>query len=156
MPRNFCYSCRARLHASDKHGECVSCLGTTHAETALTGTECHYCGDMSLSFLRSWLAFFSESNSAPHALPLFSKKAVGQRISALGDEWAYAGFTPTYLTLSPQRVFTHSLHLPGYQSMWAKWSGVTLSSIFRFVGMRSAQSLTNKVNTLLMFRSCSR
>ncbi len=28
MPRRFCHSCRAPLHAADKHSECVSCLGT--------------------------------------------------------------------------------------------------------------------------------
>ncbi len=53
---------------ADKHGECVSCLGAAHAETALTGTEYHHCGDMSLSSLRSRLAFFSESKPAPRAL----------------------------------------------------------------------------------------
>ncbi len=37
----------------------------------------------------------------------------------------------------------------------AKWSGVTLSSIFLFVGVRSAQSLTAKANAPLMFRSRS-
>ncbi len=36
MPRCFCQSCRAPLHATDKHSECVLCLGVTHAETALT------------------------------------------------------------------------------------------------------------------------
>ncbi len=39
--------------------------------------------------------------------------------------------------------------------MWAKQSGVTLISIFRFVGMCSAQSLTAKANAPLMFRSRS-
>ncbi len=59
------------------------------------------------------------------------EKAAGQRISALGDEWAYAGCTPAYLTLSLQRVFTRSLHLPRPASLcgceqsgliwWKKW-----------------------------------
>ncbi len=39
--------------------------------------------------------------------------------------------------------------------MWAKQSGVTLRSIFRFVGMRTAQSLMAKANTPLMFCSHS-
>ncbi len=82
----------ANAAALKKHGECVSCLGTAHAETALTRTECHYCSDMNLSSLCSRLVFFSESNSVPHALPAFfppgscEEKAAGQRISALGDE----------------------------------------------------------------------
>ncbi len=59
------------------------------------------------------------------------EKATGQRISALGDEWAYAGCTPAYLTLSPQRVFTRFLHPPkpaslcGYERSglirWKRW-----------------------------------
>ncbi len=36
--------------------------------------------------------------------------------------------------------------------MWAKQSSVTLSSILRFVGVRSAQSLTAKANAPLMFQ----
>ncbi len=46
-------------------------------------------------------------------------------------------------------------HTHCHQSMWTKRSGVTLSSIFRFVGVRSAQSLTAKANAPLMFRSRS-
>ncbi len=69
MPHRFC---------ADKHGECVSCLGAAHAETALTEMECHYCGDMCLSSLRSRLAFFSESNHAPRALSLFSSQQQGR------------------------------------------------------------------------------
>ncbi len=37
----------------------------------------------------------------------------------------------------------------------AERSSVTLSSILRFVGVRSAQSLTAKANSPLMFRSRS-
>ncbi len=118
MPRRFCHSYRATLHAADKHGKCVSCLGAAHTETALTGMEFHHCGDMSLSSLCSRLAFFSESNPATFFLSgTCEEKAAGQRISAPGDEWAYAGCTPAYLTLSPQRDFSGSLHLPGPASL---------------------------------------
>ncbi len=64
--------------ATDKHSEYVSCLGAAHAETTLAGTECHYCGDMSLSSLRSRLAFFSDSNSAPRVFLLFSSQGPSQ------------------------------------------------------------------------------
>ncbi len=82
MLHRFCNSCRVSLYAADKHGECVSCLGTAHAETALTRMECHHCGDMSLSSLRSWLAFFSESNPAACALSLFSSQGPAEDFSA--------------------------------------------------------------------------
>ncbi len=70
MPCRFCHS----LHAADKHGEHVSCLGAAHTETALTGTECHHCGDKSLFSLHLRLAFFSESKPAPRTLTLFSSQ----------------------------------------------------------------------------------
>ncbi|KAL0165985.1 hypothetical protein M9458_037829, partial [Cirrhinus mrigala] len=69
MPRRFCCACKAPLHAADNHSECVSCLGLPHAEAALKETECPHCGDMSLSSLRLRIAFFSERDSAPRALP---------------------------------------------------------------------------------------
>ncbi len=83
----------------------------------------------------SRLAFFSESNPAPRALPgTCEEKSAGQWISASGDEWAYAGCTPMYLTLSPQRAFSRSLHLPGPASLcgcersgfirWERWRWV--------------------------------
>ncbi len=43
-------------------------------EKALSRTVCHHCGDMSLSSLRLRLAFFSETNPAPRALPPFSSQ----------------------------------------------------------------------------------
>ncbi len=67
--------------------------------------------------MRSRLAFFSENNSTPRTLPLFSsqgsdrKKQRGREF-ALGDQRVYAGCAPACLTLSPQRVFTHSLRPP--------------------------------------------
>ncbi len=56
--------------------------------------------------LRSRLAYFSENNTTPCALPLFSsqgperKKQRGKEF-ALGDQWVYAGCAPMCLTLSP-------------------------------------------------------
>ncbi|KAI2652720.1 ORF V: Enzymatic polyprotein [Labeo rohita] len=70
MPRRFCRACKAPLHAADNHGECVSCLGLPHAEAALKETDCPHCGDMSLSSLRSRIAFFSERDSAPSRPPV--------------------------------------------------------------------------------------
>ncbi|KAL0164048.1 hypothetical protein M9458_039801, partial [Cirrhinus mrigala] len=69
MPCCFCRSCKASLHAADGHGECVSCLGKSHTEATLNETECPHCEDMSLASLRSRIAFFSERDSAPCALP---------------------------------------------------------------------------------------
>ncbi len=40
------------------------------------------------------------------------EKAAGQRVLAPRNEWAYTGCNSAYLTLSSQRVFTHSLHPP--------------------------------------------
>ncbi len=74
IPCHYCRSCRAPLHAADSHGECTSCLGSAHAEAALTGTECPHCEDMSLTSLCKQIAFFSESNSAPRYLPLSSSQ----------------------------------------------------------------------------------
>ncbi len=42
----------------------------------------------------------------------WEKKAVGQRILAPEDEWAFAGCKPADLTFSPQRDFSRSLHPP--------------------------------------------
>ncbi len=61
MPHRFCH------FAAGKHGECVLCLGAAHAETTLTGRECHHCGDMGLSSLHS-------RHPAPRTLPIFSSQ----------------------------------------------------------------------------------
>ncbi len=81
----FCHSCRASLHTADKHGEWVSCLGAASAETALTGTECHHCGDVSNSPRRSFLE-----------APLYSSRApleVGSTQLAVAESRACAGQT---------------------------------------------------------------
>ncbi|KAF4105482.1 hypothetical protein G5714_013144 [Onychostoma macrolepis] len=56
----------------DSHGECVSCLGESHAEAVLTETQCSHCENMSLASLCSRIAFFSESDSVPHTVPFSS------------------------------------------------------------------------------------
>ncbi len=74
MPRRHCKTCRSPLHADDTHAECVSCLGKSHADAALSGADCSHCESISLASLRSRIAFFSESDSAPRALPFSSSK----------------------------------------------------------------------------------
>ncbi len=69
MPRCYCKTCRSPLHADDTHTECVSCLGKSHTDVVLSGTDCSLCETFSLASLRSRIAFFSESDSAPRALP---------------------------------------------------------------------------------------
>ncbi len=74
MPRRYCGSCRGDLHADDGHSECVSCLGKSHADAALAGSDCSHCESISLASLRTRIAFFSESDPAPRALPFSSSQ----------------------------------------------------------------------------------
>ncbi len=74
MPRHYCGSCRSPLHADDGHSECVSCLGKSHADAALSGSDCSHCESISLASLRSRIAFFSESDPATRALPFSSSQ----------------------------------------------------------------------------------
>ncbi len=74
MPRSHCGSCRSPLHADDGHSECVSCLGKSHADAALAGSDCSHCKSISLASLRTRIAFFSESDPAPRALPFSSSQ----------------------------------------------------------------------------------
>ncbi len=74
MPRRYCGSCRGDLHADDGHSECVSCLGKAHADAALAGSDCSHCESISLASLRTRIAFFSESDPAPRALPFSSSQ----------------------------------------------------------------------------------
>ncbi len=62
------------LHETDEHSECVACLSRAHAEAALTETACCHCESMSLALLCSRIAFFSEGDPAPHALPFLSSQ----------------------------------------------------------------------------------
>ncbi len=152
MPRHFCHSCRALLHAADKHGECVPCLGAAHAETALTGTECHHCGDMSLSSLHSRLAFFSESNPALRALPLFSYQGPARK-----KQWGRGSqhpemseLTPAvtlHTPLSPHREFLPVLFTRPDQHPSVAWVGAimgrwTTACHWRLQMRRSCQART--------------
>ncbi len=74
MPRRYCGSCRSPLHADDGHSECVSCFGKSHADATLAGSDCSHCESISLASLRSWIAFFSESDPTPRALPFYSSQ----------------------------------------------------------------------------------
>ncbi|KAL0150169.1 hypothetical protein M9458_054596 [Cirrhinus mrigala] len=60
------------VQVTDGHGESFSCLGAAHTKAALTKTECPHCEDKSLASLRSRIAFFSDRDSAPRAVPLSS------------------------------------------------------------------------------------
>ncbi|KAL0168794.1 hypothetical protein M9458_037016, partial [Cirrhinus mrigala] len=98
----------APLHAADGHGECVSCLRKSHAEAALNETECPHCEDMSLASLRLWIAFFSERDSAPRALPFPSsqepvKKKQRGRGSKRCELSELTSAQPSRASPSPQR-----------------------------------------------------
>ncbi len=69
MLRRHCKMSRTPLQADDGHAECVSCLGNPHADTALSETDCSHLESFSLASLRSRIALFSESDSAPRTLP---------------------------------------------------------------------------------------
>ncbi len=79
MPRRHCKTCRSPLHADDGHAECVSCLGKSHADAAFSGADCSHCESFSLASLHSRIAFFSESDSAPRALPSFSSQGPARK-----------------------------------------------------------------------------
>ncbi len=74
MPRRYCGSCRSPLHADDGHNECVFCLGKSHADATLAGSDCSHCESISLASLRTRIAFFSESDPAPRVLPFSSSQ----------------------------------------------------------------------------------
>lgn len=70
MPRSLCISCSSLLHETNGHSECVTCLGSSHAEAALSAGGCSRCESMPFSMLRSRLALFNEySEAALPALP---------------------------------------------------------------------------------------
>ncbi len=74
MLHRHCKTCRNPLHADDTHAVCVSCLGKSHADSALSRAECLHCECFSLASLRSRIAFFLESDSVPHALTFSSSQ----------------------------------------------------------------------------------
>ncbi len=69
-----CKTCRPPLHADDTHIECVLCLRKSHADAVLSGTDCSHCKSFSLASLCSRIAFFSERDSTPCALPFSSSQ----------------------------------------------------------------------------------
>ncbi len=111
MPRRYCGSCRGDLHADDGHSQCVSCLGKAHADAALAGSDCSHCESISLASLRTRIAFFSESDPAPRALPFSSsqgpvrKKQRGRGFQRLVE----SELTPAQIpraSFSPHRDFS--------------------------------------------------
>ncbi len=74
MPLCHSETWRTPLNADDTHAECVSCLGKSHVDAALSGADCSHCKNFSLASLHSQIAFFSESDSAPCALPFSSSQ----------------------------------------------------------------------------------
>ncbi|XDV15098.1 hypothetical protein PO909_015238 [Leuciscus waleckii] len=58
-------SCRADLNDGDRHILCVSCLGHTHADHALSLGGCPECEAMSMATLRARLASFSVDPAPP-------------------------------------------------------------------------------------------
>ncbi len=119
MSRHHCKTCGNPLHADDTHAECVSRLG-----------KCSHCECFSLASLRSWLAFFSESDSIPRALQFSSSKESvrkKQRAEDLSGRWQ----------ASSRRVNAHvprrhcrgesirpssSLNMISIPLLWGTWS----------------------------------
>ncbi len=85
MLHRHCKTCRNPLHADDTHAVCVSCLGKSHADAALSRAEYLHCECFSLASLRSRIAFFSESDSAPHALTFSSSQETVRKNSGAED-----------------------------------------------------------------------
>ncbi len=109
MLRCYSGSFRSLLHSDDGHSECVSCLGKSHADAALTGSDCSHCKNISLASLRSRIAFFSESDFAPHALPFsysqgpVRKKQRGRGSQCTAESELMSAQSPC-ASLSPHRV----------------------------------------------------
>ncbi len=104
MPRRYCGSCRSPLHTDDGHSECVSCLGKYHADAALAVSDCSHCESISLASLRSRIAFFSESDPAPCALPFSSSQGpVRKKQRGRGSQ------RPVESELTPAQILRASL-----------------------------------------------
>ncbi len=93
----------------------VSCLGKSHADSTLSGTDFSLCKSFSLASLRSRIAFFSESDSVPRALPFSSfqgpvKKKKQGRGFEQPDKRAHAGSMPACLAITSERAFACPLH----------------------------------------------
>ncbi|KAF4105098.1 hypothetical protein G5714_014429 [Onychostoma macrolepis] len=95
MLRCYCGSCRSPLHADDSHSESVSCLGKSHADAALVGSDCSHCENISLTSLLSQIAFFSESDSVPRTLPFSSPQGpVRKKQRGRGSQIPHASLSP--------------------------------------------------------------
>ncbi len=139
MPRRYCGSCRSPLHADDGHSECVSCLGKSHADAALAGSDCSHCESISLASLRSRIAFFSESDPAPRALPFSSSQGpVRKKQRGRGSQRPVESeLTPAQIprvSLSPHRVVSPVLFFSNLTSIplqaraiWSRSGEVTMS-----------------------------
>ncbi len=115
MPRRYCGSCRGDLHADDGHSECVSCLGKAHADAALAGSDCTHCESISLASLRTRIAFFSESDPAPRALPFSSSQGpVRKKQRGRGSRLVESELTPAQIpraSFSPHRELSPVLFI---------------------------------------------
>ncbi len=62
MPCRYCKTCTCRnpLHADDTHAECVSRLGKSHADAALSRAECSHCKCFSLASVLAVSFLFRE------------------------------------------------------------------------------------------------
>ncbi len=139
MPHRYCGSCRSPLHADDGHSECVSCLGKSHADAALAGSDCSHCESISLASLRSRIAFFSESVPAPRTLPFSSsQRPERKKQRGRGSQCPVKGeLTPAQIprvSLSPHREVSPVLFFPNLTSIplqaraiWSRSGEVTMS-----------------------------
>ncbi len=104
MPRRYCGSCRSPLHADDGHSECVSCLGKSHADAALAGSDCSHCESISLASLCSRIAFFSESDPAPRTLPFSSSQGPVRKKQRGRGSQPKPGWMPNFSVSSQKRL----------------------------------------------------
>ncbi len=111
MLHRYCGSCRSPLHIDDGHSEWVSCLGKSHVYAMLTGSDFSHCENISLASLRSRRAFFSESDSAPRAVPFSSSQGpVRKKQRGRGSQ------CPAESKLSPHRE-VYSVLFPNLTSI---------------------------------------
>ncbi len=125
MPCRYSGSCRSPLHADDGHSEGVSCLGKSHADAALAGSDCSHCESISLASLRSRIAFFSESDPAPRALPFSSSQGpVRKKQRGRGSQRPVESeLTPAKIprvSLSPHRAVSPVLFFPTWPASLCK------------------------------------
>ncbi len=93
------------LHTADKHGDCVSCLGTAHTKTVLSGTECHHCSDI---FSALAAGFLFREKPRPSRPPAFFSQ---------GRCYSEKNKTQTYL----KREHFSSSHYHEPQAAWSPY-----------------------------------